>query len=91
MPAPADDAPAQAETTTPTQVAAVAPGAWAIQRASVPSEDAAKSTYDGLSKKYGSVLGGRGVNIVKAEVAGKGTFYRVRVPTQTRDEAVRKG
>lgn len=84
----ADDAPAQAETTTPTQVAAVASGAWAIQLASVPSEEAAKSTYDGLSKKYGSVLGGRGVNIVKAEVAGKGTFYRVRVPTQTRDEAV---
>ncbi|WP_252822184.1 SPOR domain-containing protein [Mesorhizobium liriopis] len=84
----ADDAPAQAENTAPTQVAAVAPGAWAIQLASVPSEAAAKSTYDGLSKKYGSVLGGRGVNIVKAEVAGKGTFYRVRVPTQTRDEAV---
>ena len=34
------------------------------------------------------MLGGRGVNIVKAEVAGKGTYYRVRVPSATRDEAI---
>ncbi|MBE7185052.1 MAG: SPOR domain-containing protein [Methylobacterium mesophilicum] len=84
----ADDAPAQTAAAAPTQVAALAPGAWAIQLASVPSQAAAQSTYDSLTKKYGSVLNGRGVNIVKADVTGKGTFWRVRVPTQTRDEAV---
>ena len=41
-----------------------------------------------LARRYGSVLGGRGVNIVKAEIAGKGTFWRVRVPAGSRNEAI---
>ncbi|WP_269930024.1 SPOR domain-containing protein [Aminobacter sp. HY435] len=80
----------------PDQVVAVAPaaptaaasGAWAMQIASQPSEAAAKSTYDDLRRRYGSVLNGREVSIVKAEIAGKGTFWRVRVPAGTRNDAV---
>jgi hypothetical protein len=81
----------------PDQVAAVAPsapttaaasGAWAMQIASQPSEAAAKSTFADLSRRYGSVLNGREVSIVKAEIAGKGTFWRVRVPAGTRNDAV---
>lgn len=80
----------------PDQVAAVAPsaptaaasGAWAMQIASQPSEEAAKSTYQDLVRKYGSVLNGHEASIVKAEIAGKGTFWRVRVPAGTRNEAV---
>jgi hypothetical protein len=81
----------------PDQVAAVAPtapttaaasGAWAMQIASQPSEAAAKSTYADLARRYGSVLNGREVSIVKAEIAGKGTFWRVRVPAGTRNDAV---
>ena len=34
------------------------------------------------------VIGGKGVNIVKAEIAGKGTFWRVRVPAGSRGDAV---
>jgi hypothetical protein len=34
------------------------------------------------------VLSGHTANIVKAEVAGKGTFYRVRVPAQSRNDAI---
>ena len=80
----------------PDQVAALAPsaptaaasGAWAMQIASQPSEAAAKSTYADLARRYGSVLNGREVSIVKAEIAGKGTFWRVRVPAVTRNDAV---
>ena len=41
-----------------------------------------------LSRRYGSVLDGREVNIVKAEIAGKGTFWRVRVPAGSRNDAI---
>ncbi|MEO5324125.1 SPOR domain-containing protein [Mesorhizobium sp. CC13] len=80
----------------PDQVAALAPaapataaaGAWAMQIASQPSEEAAKSTYQDLLRRYNGVLNGREVSIVKAEIAGKGTFWRVRVPAGTRNDAV---
>ncbi|MEO9337059.1 SPOR domain-containing protein [Mesorhizobium sp. SB112] len=78
----------------PQQVAAAAPaagaaaGAWAMQIASQPSEAAAQSSYQDLSRRYSSVLNGRQPSIVKAEIAGKGTFWRVRIPAQTRNEAV---
>lgn len=76
----------------PEQVAAVSQGAaaggWSMQIASQPSEDAAKSTYQDLARRYASVIGGRGATIVKAEIAGKGTFWRVRIPAGSRNEAV---
>ena len=81
----------------PDQVAAISPsptataatgGSWSMQIASQPSEAAAQSSYQDLSRRYGSVLNGRQANIVKAEIAGKGTFWRVRVPAQSRNDAV---
>ncbi|KQZ12440.1 hypothetical protein ASD50_11860 [Mesorhizobium sp. Root552] len=79
----------------PDQVAAVdpaggaaAPGSWSMQIASQPSVESAQSTYQDLARRYSSVLEGRSVNIVKAEVAGKGTFYRVRVAANSRNEAI---
>lgn len=73
--------------TQPTATA-VASGAWSMQIASQPSQEAAQSTYQDLARRYGGVLSGRSVNIVKAEIAGKGTFWRVRVPAQSRNDAV---
>ena len=75
------------------QVAALAPasaanGAWSMQIASQPSEAAAQSSYQNLARRYGSVLEGKEVNIVKAEISGKGTFWRVRVPAESRNEAI---
>jgi hypothetical protein len=67
---------------------AAANGNWAMQIASQPSEAAAQSSYQDLVRRYGSVLQGKEVNIVKAEIAGKGTFWRVRVPAATRNEAI---
>ena len=76
----------------PDQVAAAgataAAGAWSVQIASQPNEEAAKSTYQDLSRRYASVIGGKGVTIVKAEISGKGTFYRVRVPAGSRSDAI---
>ena len=80
----------------PDEVSAIAPsvptaaasGAWTMQIASQPSEDAAKSTYMDLARRYGSVLKGREISLVKVDIAGKGTFWRVRVPAGTRNDAV---
>lgn len=78
----------------PDEVASIAPtaaasGSWSMQIASQPSADAAQSTYKDLARRYASVLEGQPVNIVKAEIAGKGTFYRVRVPANSRNDAIK--
>ncbi|MBX4858972.1 sporulation protein [Rhizobium sophorae] len=81
-----------------TEVAAAAPaaakpqqaastGGYGIQIASLPSEDEATKSYANLSKKFASVLGGRSHEIRRADIAGKGTFYRVRIPAGSKDEA----
>ncbi|TIQ32240.1 MAG: SPOR domain-containing protein [Mesorhizobium sp.] len=77
----------------PDKVASIDPaaaggGSWSMQVASQPTVESAQSTYQDLQRRYGSVLSGRKANIVKAEIAGKGTFYRVRVPAQSRNDAI---
>ena len=72
---------------TQTQVAAVAPGSYVIQIASLPSEAEAQKSYNSLSSRFSSVIGGRGVDIKKAEIPNKGTFFRVRIPAGSREEA----
>lgn len=67
--------------------AAAAPSGWAVQIASQPTEAAAQSSYDSLARRYPNVLGGKGVSIVRADIAGKGTYYRVRIPASSRAEA----
>lgn len=75
------------QTTEQTQVAAVAPGSYVIQIASLPSQAEAQKTYNSLSSKFGNVIGGRGVDIKEAVIPNKGTFYRIRIPAGSRDEA----
>ena len=76
-----------AETPAPIQTATIAPGSYVIQIASLPSEGDAQASYNKLSGKFTSVIGGRGVDIKKAEIAGKGTYYRVRIPAGSKQEA----
>jgi len=78
---------AAATQTEQTQVAAVAPGSYVIQIASLPSEAEAQKTYNSLSSKFSSVIGGKGVDIKKAEIPNKGTFFRIRIPAGSREEA----
>jgi hypothetical protein len=67
---------------------APAAGGWSVQVSSQPSEDGANKSLKDISRKYAGVIGSRGANIVKAEVDGKGTMYRVRIPAGSRDEAI---
>jgi hypothetical protein len=72
-----------------TTASTAASGGWSMQIASQPTADSAQSTYQDLARRYAGVLDGHGVNIVKADIAGKGTFYRVRVPTGSRNDAIK--
>jgi len=73
---------------TSAQGASVGAGGYLIQIASLPSEAEAQKSYQNLSAKYAGVIGGRGVDIKAAEIAGKGTFYRVRIPAGSKNDAV---
>ena len=84
------NAPAQQQTAAATPAATSTPsaGGYYIQIASLPSQAEAQKSYQNMSAKFGSVIGGRGVDIKAAEIAGKGTFYRVRIPAGDKSEAV---
>lgn len=71
----------------PLATASVPPGSYVVQISSLPSEAEAQKSYDNLSRKFADIIGGRGVDIRKAEIAGKGTYYRVRIPAGSREEA----
>lgn len=62
-------------------------GGWTMQIASEGSEEAAQATYKRLLARYPKVLDGKGVSIVKADIEGKGTRWRVRVPAESRGDA----
>ncbi|MDQ1183238.1 SPOR domain-containing protein [Agrobacterium larrymoorei] len=85
-------APAQQTASAPAAATAAATstpssGGYYIQIASLPSQAEAQKSYQNMSAKFGSVIGGRGVDIKAAEIAGKGTFYRVRIPAGDKNEA----
>ncbi len=80
--------PAQETAAAPTATTnASSAGGYYVQVASLPSQAEAQKSYQSLSAKFGSVIGGRGVDIKAAEIAGKGTFYRVRIPAGDKNEA----
>jgi hypothetical protein len=87
-------APVAAPTATPVSAPAAAAqvsGAtseWSMQIASQPTAEGAQTAYQDLARRYGSVLQGRGVNIVRADIQGMGTYFRVRIPASSRDEAI---
>lgn len=78
----ADPARQQSAETTP-----VPAGSYVIQIASLPSEAEAQTSYARLSAKFAGVIGGRGVDIRRAEIKNKGTYYRVRIPAGSKQEA----
>lgn len=63
------------------------PGGYYMQIASQPSAEGAQASWNTLSNRYSSVLGGLGVDIQRADIPGKGVFHRVRVPAGSRDQA----
>ena len=73
-----------------TAAAAPAPasGSYGMQISSLPSEADAKATIPRMASKFGSVLGGRSISIRKADIPGKGTFYRLRVDVGSKADAI---
>ena len=62
-------------------------GAVAVQLASVANESAAEATLERLQTKYAPLLGGTHLHLVKADLAGKGTTYRIQSPPLTEVKA----
>ncbi|MCF8469790.1 MAG: SPOR domain-containing protein [Parvibaculum sp.] len=68
-------------TTAKPVAAAAAPasaGAWVVQIMALREEAAAKSAWANMQKTHSSILGGHALDIEKADLGDKGTFYRVR-------------
>ncbi|PWW04204.1 sporulation related protein [Hoeflea marina] len=63
------------------------PGGYYMQIASQPTPEGAQASYSNLSGRFASVIGGRGVQIQRADIPGKGVYHRVRIPAGGRDEA----
>lgn len=62
-------------------VAAATPsskGAYVVQLFALKDEAAARSSWGKLTKKHGDVLSGHALDIEKADLGDKGTWYRVR-------------
>ncbi|AVA21397.1 MULTISPECIES: SPOR domain-containing protein [unclassified Rhizobium] len=92
-PAPAQPKPQQVASASPAAAQAApaasasASGAYGVQIASLPSEAEAQKSQANLKVKFASVIGGHPLEIRKADIAGKGTYYRVRVVAGSKDEA----
>lgn len=90
--APVSLAPQAAPVEARPKVAALTPSGGAggayVQVSSQKSEADAKASFRALQSKYSGILGSRTASIHKADIAGKGTFYRAMVgPFGSGDEA----
>lgn len=59
---------------------------FAVQVSSQRSAEAARQSYRELTRRFGSVIGGKGVDYRRKEVNGK-TYFRVRIPASSLNEA----
>lgn len=59
-----------------------------VQLASQPTHELAKDSLKKMKSRFGSLIGARPINIQSALIPGKGTYYRVRIQTQNRNEAI---
>lgn len=91
--APVSLAPQAAAAAEPrSRVAAISPAAVTggafVQVSSQRSEADAKASFRAIQRKYSGILGSRTASIQRADIAGKGTFYRAMVgPFGSNDEA----
>lgn len=86
---PAATQPAAPRTTAPASTGGrIAPGTYIVQVTSQRSESAARNAYRGLQQKYPGILGNRQAVIVSANIQDRGTYYRARIPTGSRAEAI---
>ncbi|MDH6268081.1 hypothetical protein M2360_003484 [Rhizobium sp. SG_E_25_P2] len=87
QPAETQTASAEPQTEAPAAQTPTPAGSYVIQIASLPSQSDAETSYKRLSAKFSGVIGGRGVDIKRAQIANKGTYYRVRIPAGSKQDA----
>lgn len=63
-------------------------GTYIVQVSSQRTREQAQTAFNDLQRRYGSVLGGVSPVIEQADLGDRGTFYRVRIPTSSRDDAI---
>ncbi|MEQ8479055.1 MAG: SPOR domain-containing protein [Hoeflea sp.] len=83
----AQPAPAAQEVASAAAAPVSNPGGYYVQIASQPTAEGAQASWQTLSSRYSGVIGGRSVDIQRADIPGKGIFHRVRIPAGGRDEA----
>jgi len=89
-PAPAAETPATVATApaAPVTPAAVRGGAFVVQVGSYPSDELAAAAWSTIRGAHTDLLGTYGPDIKGVEIAGKGTWYRLRVgPFEQRADA----
>ncbi|WP_163465060.1 SPOR domain-containing protein [Jiella pacifica] len=89
QPEPMQTASLQPQPAAPSVSAASSHDGFYVQISSQPSQDAAQASSRNLSQRYSSVIAGRSVVIQSADIPGKGTYYRVRVPVDSKTEGAR--
>jgi cell division septation protein DedD len=81
-------APAQAPRQPASAGGAIPAGAYVVQVSSQRTEEQAQAAFNDLQRRFGSVLGGVSPVIQRADLGDRGTFFRVRIPTASRDDAI---
>ena len=72
----------------PVKLATASTGGYVMQISSQRSAKAAQSSYSRLSKRFSSILGGKGVDIRRFKLKDKGIYYRVRIPAGSKKTAI---
>ncbi|WP_208434307.1 SPOR domain-containing protein [Bartonella taylorii] len=74
--------------TSSSQVATQNSESYYVQLASQPTQALARDSLKNMKSRFGFLIGTRPLNIQSALIPGKGTYYRVRIQTQNRDDAI---
>ena len=72
----------------PVKLATATTGGYVMQISSQRSAEAAQTSYNRLSKRFSSILGGRGVDIRRFKLKDKGIYFRVRIPAGSKKTAI---
>lgn len=91
VPAKADDKVAKTDKTeiAAPKTAPVAAGKAVIQLASMPNEAQAQATMKSLQQKHAQALGGVSLHVVRADLGGRGVYYRIQSQGIAESDAAR--
>ncbi|MCZ2158613.1 SPOR domain-containing protein [Bartonella sp. 220] len=79
---------ADSRTASPNRIVTQNAESYYVQLASQPTHALAKDSLENIKSRFGFLIGTRPLNIQSALIPGKGTYYRVRIQTQNRNDAV---